>query len=135
MSELRGEYARALLTLGAVAGAASVAAGAFGAHSLAEAVTAERLDTFRTGATYGLVHSLAVVLAGLARPAVGRWAGVAGWFFLAGVFLFSGSLYALVLFDAPAFGALAPLGGLLLIAGWLTLGHAAFWGTATGKSG
>jgi uncharacterized membrane protein YgdD (TMEM256/DUF423 family) len=116
-----------LVALGAVAGAISVAAGAFGAHALADVVTPERVATFRTGATYGLVHSLAAVAAGLARPAAGRFANVAGWLFLAGVLLFSGSLYALVLLDAPALGAVTPFGGAAFIAGWLALGHGAYW--------
>ena len=120
-------YARALLTAGAVAGAISVAAGAFGAHALTDSVTPERLATFRTGATYGLVHSLAIVVAGVARPTVGRHATIAGWLLFAGVVLFSGSLYALVLLDLPVMGAITPLGGICFIAGWLTLAHGAFW--------
>lgn len=120
-------YARALLTAGALAAAASVVAGAFGAHALADSVSPERLATFRTGATYGLVHALAAVVAGAARPAVGRFATVAGWLFFAGVVLFSGSLYALVLFDLPVLGAVAPLGGTAFIAGWLAFAHGAFW--------
>ncbi len=120
-------YARGLLTAGAVAAAVSVAAGAFGAHALADSVTPERLATFRTAATYGLVHSLATVVAGLSRPVVGRYAAVAGWLFLAGVVLFSGSLYVLVLLDLPVMGAIAPLGGSSFIAGWLAFAHGAFW--------
>jgi len=131
MSGLRGAP-RLIVSLGAVAGAISVAAGAFGAHALTDAVTPERLATFRTGATYGLAHALAAVVAGFAIPAIGRWAGIAGWLFLAGELLFSGSLYALVLLDVPALGAITPLGGVAYIAGWLALGHAAFHGRGGG---
>jgi uncharacterized membrane protein YgdD (TMEM256/DUF423 family) len=70
------------------------------------------------------------VVAGLARYAAGRLADVAGWLFLAGVVLFSGSLYALVLLDLPVLGVVTPLGGAAFIAGWLVLGHGAFWGKA-----
>ena len=122
------EAASSIAAVGAVLGAISVAAGAFGAHALADAVTPDRLDTFRTGASYGLVHSAAAVLAALCHPRFGRWAGVAGWLFIAGVVVFSGSLYLLVLLDLPVLGAITPLGGVAMIAGWLALGHAAFWG-------
>lgn len=114
--------ARLLLALGAVAGAAGVVAGAFGAHALADAVTPERLATFRTGATYHLAHALATVVAALAaRQGLGRAARVASWLFLAGIVLFAGSLYALVLLDLPALGAVTPLGGAAFIAGWIAL--------------
>jgi uncharacterized membrane protein YgdD (TMEM256/DUF423 family) len=121
-----------IAAVGAVLGAVSVAAGAFGAHALADTVTPERLDTFRTGASYGLAHSAAAVLAALSQARFGRWAAVAGWLFIAGVVVFSGSLYFLVLLDLPVLGAITPLGGVSMIAGWLALGHAAFWG-ARGK--
>jgi uncharacterized membrane protein YgdD (TMEM256/DUF423 family) len=118
---------RTLVALGALAGALGVAAGAFGAHALADAVPPERLATFRTGATYHLAHALAAVLAGLAAAhGLGRPARAAGWLFLAGVVLFAGSLYALVLFDLPVLGAVAPLGGVALIAGWLALAFSAW---------
>ena len=113
---------RALFAVGAVSGALAVAAGAFGAHALADAVSPERLATFRTGASYHLVHALATCTAALVATLVpGRAVRTAGWLFVAGTVLFAGSLYALVLLDLPVLGAVTPLGGVAFIAGWLAL--------------
>lgn len=122
------DTARWLVALGALSGALGVAAGAFGAHALAGAVSPERLATFRTGAQYQQVHAAAMVLAGLAAAWRPAWRGAAraGWLFLAGTLLFSGSLYALVLTDTPALGAVAPLGGVAFMAGWLVLAWTAW---------
>ena len=110
---------RLFLVLGAACAALAVAAGAFGAHALRDAVPPERLATWATAAHYGLAHALALVLTGLvAERAPGRLVRAAGWLFLAGIALFSGSLYALVLLDAPVLGAVTPLGGAAFIAGW-----------------
>jgi len=123
------QTAQRLLVLAALSGAVAVAAGAFGAHGLRDAVAPERLDVWRTGATYHLAHALA----GLFAAFVGResrWARRAGALFLAGTVLFSGSLYALVLLDAGWLGAVTPLGGVALIAGWLSLALSARDGRA-----
>lgn len=115
-----------LLALGAASGALAVAAGAFGAHALDGAVTPDRLAVWRTAASYGLAHAVALGVVGLwaaLRP--GLEVRLAGWLFLTGTVLFSGSLYALVLLDLPWLGAVTPLGGLAFIAGWLTLVRAA----------
>ncbi len=113
---------RALFVIGAVSGALAVAAGAFGAHALADAVSPERLATFRTGASYHLVHALATCLAALVAAHVpGRAVRAGGWLFVAGTVVFAGSLYALVLLDLPVLGAVTPLGGAAFIAGWLAL--------------
>ena len=119
--------AERLAAVAAGLGALAVALGAFGAHALADAVAPARLDTWRTAASYHLVHALAGVAAGLLagwRPS--RAATWAARLFVAGVVLFSGSLYALVLLDLAVLGAVAPLGGLAFIAGWLALA-AALW--------
>ncbi len=122
---MRAEWRLAAVAAGL--GGLAVALGAFGAHGLEDAVTPDRLDTWRTGAQYHLAHALAAVVAfGLAAV---RSAGAARWagrLFLAGVALFSGSLYALVLLDLPVLGAVAPLGGLSFVAGWAALA-AALW--------
>ena len=114
--------ARMFLVIGALSGAFAVMAGAFGAHAIAESVTPERLAAFKTGSQYQLIHSLALVLSGIILERlpfkVLQWSG---WLFLAGIVLFPGSLYALVLMDTPAFGAITPLGGLAFICGWLLL--------------
>ena len=122
-----------LAAVGAALGAGAVALGAFGAHGLEDAVTPARLETWRTAAQYHGLHALAVVAAGAlgaegARPSL--WAAR---LFLAGIALFSGSLYALVWLDAGWLGAVAPLGGLCLIAGWLALAVAA-WRRAPGPT-
>ena len=115
----------------AALGGLAVALGAFGAHGLEGTVSPDRLATWRTGAQYHLVHALAAVvafaLASVRETAAARWAGR---LFVAGVALFSGSLYTLVLLDAPLFGAVAPLGGLALIAGWAALA-VALWQAAS----
>lgn len=119
--------ARMFLVIGALSGATAVIAGAFGAHAIAESVTPERLATFRTGAQYQLIHSLALVLTGIIverLPSKAIW--WSGRLFLAGVVLFSGSLYALVLTDTPALGVITPFGGLAFICGWLLLAWGAW---------
>lgn len=99
-----------------ILGALAVAAGAFGAHGLEGHVTPERLTTWKTAANYHLIHSVVLfVLAG--RPAH-PWSFR---LFVAGILLFSGSLYLLVLLDLPWLGAVTPLGGVSFILGWLSL--------------
>lgn len=125
-----------LAAAAAVLGAVAVALGAFGAHGLEGAVSAERLETWRTGAQYHLVHALLGAVAG-AFAAV-RASGPALWasrLALAGVVLFSGSLYALVLLDLPVLGAVAPLGGLSFIAAWALLAVALWRGGGPGAGG
>jgi uncharacterized membrane protein YgdD (TMEM256/DUF423 family) len=98
-------------------GATGVAAGAFGAHVLADHVTPERLGTWETAARYHLLHALVLLVievAGVTSPLPRRLLTL-------GVILFSGSLYLLVLLDLPILGAVTPLGGLALISGWLSL--------------
>ena len=119
--------ARMFLVIGALSAAAAVMAGAFGAHAIAESVTPERLATFKTGAQYQLIHSLALILAGIIVERLPskafQWSGR---LFLAGIVLFPGSLYALVLTDVPAFGAITPFGGLAFICAWLLLAWGAW---------
>jgi uncharacterized membrane protein YgdD (TMEM256/DUF423 family) len=123
--------ARWFLVLSALNGFLAVALGAFGAHGLksrlsAVADGAERLDWWRTAATYHLAHALAL---GLVAHALARSAGaalsIAGFAFLAGMALFSGSLYAMVLTGVRALGAVTPLGGLAFLVGWAALAWAA----------
>jgi uncharacterized membrane protein YgdD (TMEM256/DUF423 family) len=101
--------------VGAVLGFLGVAAGAFGAHALREAVTADRLAVFETAVRYQMYHALALLAVG----AIG--ADRAGWAFLAGTTIFSGTLYLLVLTDRRWLGAITPIGGVLLLAGWVLL--------------
>ncbi len=111
-----------MLTLGALLGFVGVAAGAFGAHALRARLSPELLAIFETGARYEMYHALAIVLAALggARSPSPLWSW-AGGLFAAGVVLFSGSLYALALSGTRWLGAVTPVGGLCLLAGWIFL--------------
>jgi uncharacterized membrane protein YgdD (TMEM256/DUF423 family) len=111
---------RILVTIGALSGFVSVATGAFAAHALRRRLAADLLAIFETGSRYQMYHSLALVLAGLVAARVPA-ARTSGWLFLAGVVLFSGSLYALALSGERRLGAITPLGGLCFLAGWLWL--------------
>ena len=122
---------RLFLALSALNGFLAVALGAFGAHGLRSRLAgladgAERLDWWRTAATYHLAHALAL---GLVAVLVARSAGtalsVAGYAFLAGIALFSGSLYVMVLSGVRALGAVTPVGGLAFLVGWAALAWAA----------
>ncbi len=111
--------ARTFLVLGAVLAGLAVALGAFAAHGLASRVTPERLQTFETGVRYQMYHALALLLIGWLLHRLGMpGLSVAGWCFLAGIVLFSGSLYVLVLSDTSWPGMLAPLGGTAFLLGW-----------------
>jgi uncharacterized membrane protein YgdD (TMEM256/DUF423 family) len=118
---------RVLLGLAAIVGFASVAAGAFGAHG----ATGPAKDWLRTAGEYGLIHALAVFAAVLLVREGSRAAGVAAWLFLAGAVIFSGSLDVMALSGQLWLGAVTPIGGLLLLAGWATLAFAAFAKPAT----
>ena len=115
------------LFAGAINGFLAVAAGAFGAHALQSRLDAQNFSIFQTAAHYHLMHALAVVAAALALAATGRRAAAAAaLLFTAGIVLFSGSLYFMVLARSNALVLLTPVGGLLLLAGWAALAFAAF---------
>lgn len=117
---------RTFLLLGALAAGLAVAAGAFGAHGLRARLTPELLAVFETGARYHMYHALgllAVAWTASVRPGPATIA--AGAFFVAGIVLFSGSLYALALSGIRWLGAITPLGGLCFLAGWVALAWAA----------
>jgi uncharacterized membrane protein YgdD (TMEM256/DUF423 family) len=103
----------------AILGATAVATGAFGAHALEDVLTPDRLETWNTAARYQLVHAVALLAALGAAP--GRLAQVAALWTI-GTLIFSGSLYLLCLTGVAILGAVTPVGGVLLIAGWVTLG-------------
>lgn len=109
--------------LGSLATAIAVALGAFGAHALKTRLAPDMLDVWRTGVTYHAWHGLALVAAGLLMLHVPDSAPLRGaaWLFVAGIVLFSGSLYALALGAPRGFGAITPFGGLAFIAGWMVL--------------
>jgi uncharacterized membrane protein YgdD (TMEM256/DUF423 family) len=116
--------ARLLLQLASLLGGLGVAIGAFGAHALRDMLTKTgRFDTFETAVRYQFYHALALLAIGVlwaARPEL-RGLGTTGWLWLGGIVLFSGSLYVLCFTGITKLGAVAPLGGLLLLAGWLSL--------------
>lgn len=103
------------LIAGAANGLLAVAAGAFGAHALAN-LPERYLNAFRTAAQYQMYHALALLILTLLPRA--PLVQLAGYTFLAGILLFSGSLYALALSRQGWLGAVTPFGGVLLLAGW-----------------
>jgi uncharacterized membrane protein YgdD (TMEM256/DUF423 family) len=113
--------------LGAVLAGLAVAAGAFGAHGLRSPLDPDMLAVFETGARYQMYHGLALLAVAWA---VARWPGAAaaGWLFVAGILVFSGSLYVLSLSGVKWLGAITPLGGLCFLAGWAVLAWAAWRG-------
>jgi uncharacterized membrane protein YgdD (TMEM256/DUF423 family) len=119
---------RTFLALGALSAGISVAAGAFGAHALKARLAPDLLAVFETGARYQMYHALGLVAAAWAGS---RGAGAqgpatwAGWLFVVGTVLFTGSLYALALSGVRALGAVTPFGGVAFLAGWLALAVAA----------
>ncbi|WP_413174457.1 DUF423 domain-containing protein [Anabaena azotica] len=111
-------------TIAAIFGGLSVAAGAFGAHALREKVSERMLEIFDTGARYQMYHALALLLVAilisrLETPPATLF--ISGWLFIIGVTIFSGSLYVISLTGIKSLGAIAPLGGLSLMAGWAAL--------------
>jgi uncharacterized membrane protein YgdD (TMEM256/DUF423 family) len=119
---------------GALLGAAAVALGAFGAHGLKARLPPEDVAIFETAARYHLIHALAIVaVAWVVDRFPGAMAQTAGWLFVFGIVLFSGSLYALVLSGARRLGMITPLGGLLFIGGWIAFAAAALRGRPPGS--
>jgi uncharacterized membrane protein YgdD (TMEM256/DUF423 family) len=112
---------------GAISGFIAVALGAFAAHGLKARLAPEVLATFETGVRYQMYHALALLAAAWACT---RWPGTAataaGWLFVAGTLVFSGSLYLLALSGEKWLGAITPLGGLAFLAGWACLAAAAW---------
>jgi len=111
------------LMLAGVLGASGVAAGAMGAHALESVVTPERIEIWNTAAQYHLIHAVVILVLAVQSGINARLPILA---MTAGVALFSFSLYALVLTDVTALAMITPLGGLLLMAGWLLLCAKAF---------
>lgn len=121
---------RRLMLAAGLFGMIGVALGAFGTHTLRASLEASgRLDTYQTAAHYQLIHALALVGAAWAAERwPGRFTRLAGLLFTTGILLFSGSLYLLAVFNLGFMGAVAPLGGAALIAGWGCLAWAAWRG-------
>lgn len=112
---------RHLAVFAAFNGAMAVAVGAFGAHGAGPQIK----SLLTTGASYQLAHALLALACALAAPTVGRTVALAGWLGSAGGLIFCLALAFLGLLSLPALGAVAPIGGVLMIAGWIVLAFAA----------
>jgi uncharacterized membrane protein YgdD (TMEM256/DUF423 family) len=123
-----------MLMLAALSGMFAVILGAFGAHILKRILLENEVLIFETGVRYQFYHTLALAITALLSRYVGhRWTGIAGWLFVIGMAMFSGSVYLLAVVDhiglttsKSVLGPITPLGGVLLIGGWLALFRAAF---------
>ena len=111
--------------IGAVFGFLGVALGAFGAHALKSRLSPESLQTWHTAVLYHLLHAVALLALGFYARSSGANVKFTGTFWIAGMLLFSGSLYALALTGIKPLGAITPLGGICLLVGWgcLALTH------------
>jgi len=120
---------RAWLVLGALGAAAAVAGGAFGAHGLRTRLDAEALQLWETAARYLMYGSLGLLALGACAPRLGGLVGAAGWCLTIGTLIFSTTVAALALGGPRWLGAVTPLGGSLLILGFVLFGIAAIVAT------
>ncbi|HJZ74690.1 MAG TPA: DUF423 domain-containing protein [Vicinamibacterales bacterium] len=117
---------KTFLLIGAVAAFLAVAFGAFGTHGLRARLSPEMMTAFESAVRYHMYHALALLIVGLILGRMDGWLiRTAGWCFVAGIALFSGSLYALALSGVTTLGAMTPIGGLAFLAGWACLAFAA----------
>ena len=117
---------KTFLLIGAVAAFLAVGFGAFGVHGLRGRLSPEMMAVFESAVRYQMYHALALVLVALTLGRMDGWLiRTAGWCFVAGIVLFSGSLYVLALSGVTILGAITPLGGLAFLAGWACLAFAA----------
>lgn len=117
-----------MIAIGAVTGALAVVLGAFGAHSLREVLSAEKVATWNTGVEYQFYHTFAILLVAALADTIGsRRSLTITYLFLAGMICFSGSIYLLATREATgmdwvlALGPVTPVGGLLFITGWIMI--------------
>lgn len=104
--------------IGAIIAGLSVILGAFGTHALSGALSDAEMNTFRIAVQYQFLHAIGMILTRLSLRLT-----LAGWIFLAGIIIFSGSLYLIVFTGVKAFGMITPIGGLLFITGWTVFGY------------
>ncbi len=119
---------RTFFLIGSLLGSISVALGAFGAHALRDRIEASLLANYQTGVSYMFYHTLALFIVVLALT---RWPGSsqavwAGWLFVIGIVIFSGSLFLMAFTGMRWLGAITPIGGVAFIAGWLLLAWTAW---------
>ena len=119
---------KTFLLLGAVAAFLAVALGAFGAHGLKSRLDANHLDIYKTAVLYHFLHALGMLIVAL-LPRTGTFPAESAepvcWLLLAGILIFSGSLYLLAVTGVTILGAITPIGGLLFLVGWACLAFAA----------
>ncbi len=113
-----------LLTFGGIYGMLAVIFGAFGAHALKKTLDVEQLKSFETGVKYQMYHALLLIILGITFPFLETSQVIMGWCFIIGIFLFSFSIYGLVLSSSKGkklkiLGPVTQLGGLLLVFGWI----------------
>ncbi len=113
-----------LLTFGGIYGTLAVIFGAFGAHALKKTLNTDQLKSFETGVKYQMYHALLLIILGITFPFLEISQVIMGWCFILGIFLFSFSIYGLVLSSSKGsklkfLGPVTPLGGLLLVVGWI----------------
>lgn len=116
---MANQFVKLIITLGSINAMLAVILGAFGAHALRQRLSAQMLEVFQTGVQYHFYHALGLVLVGLLAtqfPAGG--VRISAWLMLAGIVLFSGSLYLLALSGIRQLGMITPLGGLCFIMAW-----------------
>lgn len=119
--------AKYFIFLGSVNAFLAVGLGAFGAHGLKTRITPDLLDVYQTGVQYHLFHALGLILVGI----IAHWLSESnlvlwsGGLILAGIIVFSGSLYVLSISGIRAFGAVTPFGGVAFLAGWILLAYSA----------
>tara|TARA_B000000475_G_scaffold228909_1_gene193828 strand:- start:449 stop:817 length:369 start_codon:yes stop_codon:yes gene_type:complete len=110
------------LISGSIFSMLSVILGAFGAHYLKNTLSEYSLSIFQTGVFYQFIHSLGILFIALLSHSLDNInLNLSIWFFISGIFLFSGSLYLLALTDVKWLGAITPIGGMFFILGWFTL--------------
>ena len=118
--------AQPIIATGAILALLGVAVGAFGAHALKARLDADMLAVYQTGVQYHLIHALGILLIGILihlMPAT-KLLPIAGWTMVAGVLLFSGSLYALSISGVRVLGAITPLGGAAFLIAWAMVAYA-----------
>jgi uncharacterized membrane protein YgdD (TMEM256/DUF423 family) len=117
--------AKLFLSIGSISGALAVLLGAFGAHGLKDKLCEDMMAVYKTGVEYHFYHSLALLGIGLlSLHYKSALLNAGGWSMVAGILLFSGSLYALSISGVKVLGAITPIGGLLFIIGWILLAAA-----------
>lgn len=120
--------AKTFLIIAAISGLLAVMIGAFGAHGLKGRITTDLMAIFQTGVQYHFYHALALLLVGIMMlqfPQV-TLLKLSGWLLVAGMVIFSGSLYVMALTDIKWLGAITPIGGVAFIVGWLTMAIAIY---------